>query len=112
MLYCNHICLNLHDEQCPKTALSFQAVMNIVLSLLCQYITSLAIHLLNFLSTLAVTVIIGFMHPKVTVVIMKLQQQPVKSSFCYPPWMAEGMVRCTFFLIFIFLRLSSGTDDF
>lgn len=72
MLYCNHICLNLRDEQCPKTALSFQAVMNIVFSLFCQCITSLAIHLLNFLSILAVTVIIGFIHPKVTVVITKL----------------------------------------
>lgn len=72
MLYCNHICLNLRDEQCPKAALSFQAVMNIVLSSLCQYITSLAIHLLNFLSTVAVTVIIGFIHAKVTVVITKL----------------------------------------
>lgn len=72
MLYCNHICLNLHDKQCPNTALSFQAVMNIVFLLLCQYITSLATHLLNLLSTLAVPVIIGFIHPKVTVVIKKL----------------------------------------
>lgn len=64
MLYCNHICLNLHDEQCPKTALSFQAVTSIVFLLLCQYITSLAVHLLNLLSTSAVTVIIGFIHPK------------------------------------------------
>lgn len=64
MLYCNHICLNLHDKQCPETALSFHAVTSTVFMLLCQCITSLAIHLLNLLSTLAVTVTIGCTHPK------------------------------------------------
>lgn len=72
MLYCNHICLHLHDEQCPKTALSLQAGMNIVFLLLCQYITSLATHLLDLVRPLAVPVITGFKHPKVTVVIKKL----------------------------------------